>query len=181
MFPVPFYFLAECFPIARQRRRIFPSLQAESTNPPVFCPACPCRMTELYYLIPIIRYYITQRHLIMPTAPVSVKPFPNSLSFGRSYRNHTIQKIFKKACKKACNSAEIQRKRGIHGLRHSFATHLMEQGTGIRAIQELLGHGNSKTTEVYTHVSTATILKIRSPLAHLQLRTIPKKRTQNEG
>jgi integrase len=57
---------------------------------------------------------------------------------------------------------------GIHTLRHSFATHLLEYDTDLIFIQKLLNHSNSKT-EIYTHVSNKTIAKIRSPLSHLNL------------
>jgi integrase/recombinase XerD len=64
----------------------------------------------------------------------------------------------------ALHKAKINKIVGIHGLRHSFATHLLEAGTDIKFIQELLGHNDIKTTLRYTHVSQQSIKKVKSPL-----------------
>jgi len=66
--------------------------------------------------------------------------------------------------KKAASRAGIKKTVPPHMLRHSFSTHLLEQGTDLRYIQELLGHNSSKTTEIYTHVSKRAIDKIKNPI-----------------
>jgi integrase/recombinase XerD len=82
---------------------------------------------------------------------------------GEKYSASSLQKILKEAC----NKAGIKKPVTLHWLRHSYATHLLESGTDLRFIQELLGHRSSKTTEIYTHVSTKSIQNIKSPFDDL--------------
>lgn len=63
--------------------------------------------------------------------------------------------------------AGIKKPATLHWLRHSFATHLLENCTDLKYIQEVLGHKSSKTTEIYTHVSTKNIQNIKSPFDDL--------------
>ena len=88
-----------------------------------------------------------------------------------------IQKIVKNASKRA----GLNKKITPHTLRHSFATHLLEAGTDIRYIQELLGHSNLSTTQIYTHVSTEEIKKIRSPLDTLRDNMPQGPSSSNQG
>ncbi|MFZ4799183.1 MAG: tyrosine-type recombinase/integrase [Bacteroidia bacterium] len=79
---------------------------------------------------------------------------------GGAYSIRSVQQVFKQAM----INANINKTLGIHSLRHSFATHLLENGTDIRFIQELLGHNDIKTTLIYTNVSDKSLRKIKSPL-----------------
>jgi integrase/recombinase XerD len=82
---------------------------------------------------------------------------------GEPYSVSSLEKILKNACTRA----GIRKPVTLHWLRHSYATHLLESGTDLRYIQELLGHQSSKTTEIYTHVTTKGIQNIRSPFDDL--------------
>jgi integron integrase len=83
---------------------------------------------------------------------------------GRVMRHHVLESGLQKAVKRAAAQAGIDKKVGCHTLRHSFATHMLENGVNIRVLQDLLGHADVKTTEIYTHVMARDIRKLQSPL-----------------
>lgn len=84
---------------------------------------------------------------------------------GGKYSTTSIRKIFSRAL---VNSG-IKKEAHLHTLRHSFATHLLERGTDLRYIQSLLGHSSSKTTELYTHITTKGFENIPSPLDEMEI------------
>lgn len=83
----------------------------------------------------------------------------------RPYSQSSARNVFNRSCK----AAGIRRAATLHTLRHSYATHLLEKGVGLRYIQDLLGHSSPKTTMLYTHVSGKKLAEIASPLDDLDI------------
>jgi len=109
-------------------------------------------------LLDVLRAYIKNCH---PFPKIYV--FENPQRPGTSYSCRSAQQIFQTAKEKAMINKEV----GIHSLRHSFATHLLEKGIDIRYIKDLLGHLNIKTTEKYLHVKKETLINIPNVLDEL--------------
>jgi site-specific recombinase XerD len=107
-------------------------------------------------LLPLLRAYYKE---------YNPKDFLIEGSDGGPYSERSVQSIIKVAVRKV----KIAKRVTVHTLRHSFATHLLENGTDLRYIQSLLGHGSSKTTEVYTHVTSKAFKGIKSPLDDLDI------------
>ena len=84
---------------------------------------------------------------------------------GQKYSETSLENIFHKYLGMICKNHKYT----LHCLRHSYATHLLESGVNLRYIQELLGHKSSKTTEIYTHVSTHSLSTIRNPIDDFDL------------
>jgi len=86
---------------------------------------------------------------------------------GEIRRHHVMASNLQKSLKRASGKAGISKRVTSHTLRHSFATHLLENGTNIRVVQKLLGHADVKTTEIYTHVLQQNLGAVQSPLDSL--------------
>jgi integrase/recombinase XerD len=114
------------------------------------------RMTVLSQsAIEVVQQYIDQTK---PENWLFPGQYPN-----KHLSERTVQKVFEAAVK----TAKVKKDVSVHSLRHSFATHLLEDGIDIRYIQELLGHQSTRTTEIYTHVAVKDIRRISSPLDRL--------------
>ncbi|MGD9389931.1 MAG: tyrosine-type recombinase/integrase, partial [Thioalkalispiraceae bacterium] len=96
---------------------------------------------------------------VFPSEKLSKDPL-----IGRTGRHHLHEKNLQRAIKKAAHSLRFDKRVTTHTLRHCFATHLLESGYDIRTVQELLGHKDVKTTQIYTHVMQKGASAVKSPL-----------------
>lgn len=102
---------------------------------------------------------------VFPSKNLSIDP-----RSGEKRRHHVLESGLQKAVKVAVDRAGITKRVTCHTFRHSFATHLLENGVNIRVVQELMGHANVKTTEIYAHVMEKDVAAVVSPLDHLTKR-----------
>lgn len=120
------------------------------------------------------RYVMLSQHLLDLLRAWWKAARPRGWLFpGRDPGQPLTTRQLNRAVHAAARMAEIGKPVSLHTLRHSFATHLLEQNIDIRVIQVLLGHAKLDTTAIYTRVATRTIREIMSPLEHLQLKAAP--------
>ena len=99
---------------------------------------------------------------VFPAKKLSIDP-----RSGKLQRHHVLESGLQKAVKTAVDRAGITKRVSCHTFRHSFATHMLENGVNIRVVQELMGHADVKTTEIYTHVMEKDLTTVQSPLDKL--------------
>jgi integrase len=96
---------------------------------------------------------------VFPAHKLSIDP-----RSGKTRRHHVSEQSVQRAVKTALRAAGVKKNGSCHSFRHSFATHLLENGYDIRTVQELLGHKDVRTTMIYTHVLNKGGRGVRSPL-----------------
>ena len=106
----------------------------------------------------------TRWQYLFPSKKRSIDP-----RSGKERRHHVLESGLQKAVKLAAKRADIDKRVTCHTLRHSFATTMLENGVNIGVLQELMGHADVKTTEMYTHVMDKDISRLTSPLEGLDL------------
>src|SRR5258708_5416350 len=102
---------------------------------------------------------------VFPSPTLSTDP-----RSGIRQRHHLFEERLQRAMKQAMAKTGIAKHASVHTLRHSFATHLLQTGTDIRTVQELLGHSDVSTTMIYTHVLNKGARGVKSPLDRLEQR-----------
>lgn len=107
-------------------------------------------------------------------------PLPHAET-NQERRHHLHETVLQKAVRQAVRDSRITKHASCHTFRHSFATHLLENGVNPRVIMEIMGHKNIETTRIYLHVMDRSLRGVRSPLDRLRCRALARGRGRGEG